>query len=156
MIWVAFLASLGLVNISSRYILPNATFLLFFPHILFLFRVCRHSISGCFADCSPRVQEHSGESKPGNFFECENFLRQNSFVPIGAMSALASLQRAFCTFNTSFVGFGRIMSSLHPVFPLAQTGPHQTIASERLCFSTSCSISLISDHPLEQQDVSHE
>lgn len=40
--------------------------------------------------------------------------------------------------------------------PLAQAGPHQTIASERLCFSTSCSISLISDHPLEQQDVSHE
>ena len=70
--WAAFLVSLGLVNISSRHILPNATFLLVSSHILFLFRVCRHPISGCFADCSPRVREHSSESKPGNFFECEN------------------------------------------------------------------------------------
>lgn len=121
--WAAFLVSLWLINISSRHILPNATFLLFSSHILFLFRVCRHSISGCFADCSPRLQEHSGESKPGSFFECENFLRQNSFVPIGAMSALASLQRAFCTFNTSFVGFGRIMSSLPRVFHLPRPVP---------------------------------
>lgn len=62
----AFLANLGLVNISSQHIRPNATFLLPSSNILFLFRVYRrHSISKYFANCSPRLKALFGESKPG-------------------------------------------------------------------------------------------
>ena len=74
--WAAFLANLGRVSISSQHILPNAALLLSPSHVLFLFPVCiRHSTKRCFADCIPRLQGHSGESKPGTFRECKNFLR---------------------------------------------------------------------------------
>ena len=61
--WAAFLANLGLVSISSQFILPNAIFLRSSSYILFFFWVCkRHSISKCFADCRPRLQGDSDES----------------------------------------------------------------------------------------------
>ena len=123
--WAAFLTNFGLVSISSQLILPNATFLLSSSHIRFLFWVCkRHSTSRCFADCRPRLQGHSGESKPGTFLEWRNFLRPIFSVRIWTMSALAALPRPLCTSSVFFVGFGQIACSSLPVLSLVQAISH--------------------------------
>ena len=110
--WAAVLANLGWVSISSQHILPNAAFLLSSSHVLFLFPTCmRHSISTWFADCIPRLQGHSGESKPRTFLEFRNFPRPIFSVLIWTISELAALQRPLCIFNTFLVGFGQMVRS---------------------------------------------
>ncbi len=120
--WAASLVNFGWVNMSSQLILPNAAFLLSTSHVLFLFPVyARHSTSTCLADCTPHLQGHSGESNPGTFLECSNFLRPIFSVLIWTTRALAALQRLLCIFSVCFVGFGQMACSSLPVFSLDQT-----------------------------------
>lgn len=146
--WAAFLANLGRVSISSQHILPNAAFLVSPAHILFLFPVLiRHSTNRCFADRIPRLQGHSGKSKPGTFLVCRNFLRPIFSVLIWTISALAALRRPLCIFSTLLVGFGQILQSSLPVFLFDQavsqcsemicSNAHLTLARDlpRFCFS---------------------
>lgn len=131
----AFLASLGWVNISSQHILSNAAFLLASSHMLFLFSVhIRHSISRCCADCDPRLQGHSSESKAGNFLECRNFLRPIFSVLTGTIITLATLQRPLSILSIFFMGSGQIVRSSLPVFSLDQVIYHN---SEVFCSSAS-------------------
>ena len=121
----AFLASLSWVSISSELILPKAAFLLSSSYALFLFLVCaRHSINTCLADYISRLHGHFGESNPGTFLKCRNFLRPIFSVLICAIRTLAALQKPLCNFNVFFVGFRPIACSSLPVFSLDQVFSH--------------------------------
>ena len=120
-----FLASFGWVSTSSQLIFLKAAFLLSSSHILFLFMVCTgHSINTCLADCIFCLYGHSGESNPGTFLKCKNFLRPIFSVLIYMIRALAALQRPLCSFNIFFVGFGQIACSFLPFFSLDQNSFH--------------------------------
>ena len=122
--WAAFLANLGLINISSQPILPNATFLLSSSYIISLFRVCRrHSTSKCLADCIPLLQGHFGESKPGTFLKCRNFLRPIFSFLIWTMRALAALQRPYVSLVSSLWSLGRLHIALSPFSHLSRSFP---------------------------------
>ena len=112
----------GWVNISSQLIILNAAFLLSTSHVLFFFPVYAwHSTSKCLADCTARLQGHSGESNLGIFLEFRNLLRPIFSVLILSTRGLAALQRPLCIFTIWFVGFGQIAFDSLPVFLFDQT-----------------------------------
>lgn len=108
----------GSGSISSQLILPNATFLLSYFHIWFLFWVCRRNWTGRrFADGKSRLQGHSGVSKPGTFGEWRNFLRPIFSVRIWTINGCTGpLPRPLCTSSVFFEGFGQISCSPSPRF----------------------------------------
>ena len=78
-------------------------------HVLFFFLVCaRHSVNTCLADCIPRLHGQSGESNPGTFLKCRNFLRPIFSVLICIIRALAALQRPLCNLASFLWVLGRL------------------------------------------------
>lgn len=85
------------------------------------------------ADSSLHWHGHFEESKPGTFFECENFLTPILSVPICTTN--------LCIFFTSFfVGFGLVEYNFLPVFSLVHASSY---SSRAFCSEASSIVVLL-------------